>query len=70
MKEDGCNQNDCCFNTMIQGLLLNKDTVKAREIIDEMRENGFSADAATTAMAIDLLSSDDLDQTFANYFTS
>lgn len=55
---------------MIQGLLLNKDTVKAREIIDEMRENGFSADAATTAMAIDLLSSDDLDQTFANYFTS
>ncbi|KAF2298367.1 hypothetical protein GH714_023304 [Hevea brasiliensis] len=47
MEKSGCVPNGCCYNVIIQGFLWHKDVAKATQLIDEMVDKGFSADATT-----------------------
>ena len=58
MEVNGCLPNDCSYNVLIQGLLLNNDISTAAKILPEMVSKGFSADISTATMFVDLLSSD------------
>ncbi|XP_057988959.1 putative pentatricopeptide repeat-containing protein At1g12700, mitochondrial [Hevea brasiliensis] len=47
MEKSGCVPNGCCYNVIIQGFLRHEDVAKATQLIDEMVDKGFSADATT-----------------------
>jgi pentatricopeptide repeat protein len=53
----GCSLDDCTYNTIIQGLLQHNEMSKAMEYIQIMVDKGFSANAVTVIMLVDLLSS-------------
>ncbi|XVE84589.1 hypothetical protein DITRI_Ditri17bG0024700 [Diplodiscus trichospermus] len=56
MGDNGCLPNSCSFNVMIQGLLRNSYTSKAIQLLEEMVDKGFSVDASTAILFVDLIS--------------
>ncbi|XP_021602790.2 putative pentatricopeptide repeat-containing protein At1g12700, mitochondrial [Manihot esculenta] len=60
MEKVGCLPNNCCYNIIIQGFLKHEDLPKASELINEMVDKGFSADAATTELIVHLSLNNDL----------
>lgn len=48
MEDGGCLPDGCCYNVIIQGFLRHKELAKASQLIDEVVDKGFSADATTT----------------------
>uniref|UniRef100_A0A199UCK5 Pentacotripeptide-repeat region of PRORP domain-containing protein n=2 Tax=Manihot esculenta TaxID=3983 RepID=A0A199UCK5_MANES len=48
MEKGGCLPNNFSYNIIIQGFLKHEDLPKASELINEMVDKGFSADATTT----------------------
>ncbi|KAF2283099.1 hypothetical protein GH714_043422 [Hevea brasiliensis] len=48
IEEGGCLLDAYCYNVIIQGSLRHKDVPKALQLIDEMVDKGFFADATTT----------------------
>ncbi|KAJ6873299.1 hypothetical protein NC651_032237 [Populus alba x Populus x berolinensis] len=58
MEEDGCTPDKCAYNVIIQGFLQHKDPSMARQLVEEMVNRGFSADAATRALLNDLPTND------------
>ncbi|PQM34646.1 putative pentatricopeptide repeat-containing protein [Prunus yedoensis var. nudiflora] len=61
MDEKGCSTNDCTYNTIIRGLINNNEISKATVLIQQMVEKGFSADASTMELIVNLLSKDEVD---------
>jgi pentatricopeptide repeat protein len=49
MEEDGCPPNEWSYNVIIRGFLRHRDESRAVQLIVEMRDRGFVADAGTTA---------------------
>jgi pentatricopeptide repeat protein len=58
MEEDGCTPDKCAYNVIIQGFLQHKDPSMARQLVEEMVNRGFSADAATRALLNDFPTND------------
>uniref|UniRef100_A0A2N9EWU3 ABC transporter family G domain-containing protein n=1 Tax=Fagus sylvatica TaxID=28930 RepID=A0A2N9EWU3_FAGSY len=56
MDGNGCSPDDRTYNTIIQGLLQHNETSKAMELVKIMVDKGFSADATTVSLLVDLLS--------------
>ncbi|XVF35662.1 hypothetical protein REPUB_Repub18cG0165400 [Reevesia pubescens] len=56
MEEDDCFPNNISYNITIRGFLQSNDLSKAMKILHEMENKGFSADASTAIMVVDLLS--------------
>ena len=61
MEENGCSPNDFTYNTIIRGLIGNNEMSRAIQVFHEMVERGFSADASTTELLVDLLANGKLD---------
>ncbi|KAG6738019.1 hypothetical protein POTOM_059555 [Populus tomentosa] len=59
MEEDGCSPDEWSYNVIIRGFLQHKDASRVVQLIGEMRDKGFFADARTKALVMDLLSSDE-----------
>ncbi|XP_037496250.1 pentatricopeptide repeat-containing protein At1g62930, chloroplastic-like [Jatropha curcas] len=55
MEGNGCLPNSCSYNVIIQGCLRHKDSSMANQLIDEMVGKGFSADATTTELVMNLV---------------
>lgn len=65
MEGDGNAPNDCTYNTLIRAHLKDKDLAGSARLIEEMKRFGFSADASTFKMVVDmLLSSGEMDKSF------
>ncbi|CAN6860722.1 unnamed protein product [Brassica oleracea] len=64
MGDDGIAPNDCTFNTLIRAQLRGSDISTSIELIEEMKRCGFSADASTINIVMDMLSSGRLDRSF------
>ena len=60
--------NHFTYNAIIQGLLQHNERSKAIEYVQTMLDKGFSADATTATMFVDLLSADHPDKTVQEYF--
>ena len=60
---NGCLPNDRTYNTIIQGLLQHNETSRVMKYLHIMVEKGFSANATTATMFIDLLSTKQVDKT-------
>ncbi|KAL5712313.1 hypothetical protein ACHQM5_014500 [Ranunculus cassubicifolius] len=64
MGVDGVDPDDFTFNIMVQGFLAEKNDMyntMAMEVINTMKERGFSMNAETMSMLVDLLEDDGLD---------
>ncbi|CAL2264527.1 unnamed protein product [Prunus armeniaca] len=61
MEEKGCSPDGCTYNTIIRGFISNNETSRAMVLIQQMVGNGFSADASTTELIVQLLSRDKVD---------
>ncbi|KAL0884873.1 hypothetical protein Bca101_008854 [Brassica carinata] len=48
--------NDCTYNILIQAHLRDGDLAASAKLIEEMKRCGFSADASTVKMVMDMLS--------------
>jgi len=59
MEEDGYSPDEWSYNVIIRGFLQHKDASRAVQLIGEMRDKGFLADAHTKALVMDLLSNDE-----------
>lgn len=59
--ERGCSADGVTYNTFIRGLLNNNEILRATTLIQEMGERGFSVDASTTELIVELLSKDTVD---------
>jgi pentatricopeptide repeat protein len=64
MEEKGRSPDGWTYNIIIRGFINNKETSWAMGLIQEMVERGFSADASTMKLIIDLLSKDKVDPAF------
>ena len=65
MKEDGYEPNYCTYNTIIRAHLRDGgDLATSVELIEEMNRCGFSADASTIKMVMDMLVDGRLDKSF------
>ncbi|CAF2050912.1 BnaA09g46030D [Brassica napus] len=64
MEEDGIVPNVCTYNTLIRAHLSGGDISNSVELIEEMKRCGFSADASTIKMVMDMLSDGRLDKSF------
>ena len=62
MDGNGCSPNDRTYNTIVQGLLQHNETLKAMKLVKIIVDKGFSANASTTSMLIDLLSANSGDK--------
>ena len=62
MDENGCSPDGCTYNTITQGLLQNKEVLRAIQLLQEMLARGFSADVSTTTLLVEMLCDDKLDQ--------
>lgn len=63
MKAKDCLPNDITYNTLIRGYFQNEKYDEVCVLIDDMRVHGFSADASTSAMLLNLLESKEQDST-------
>lgn len=61
MEENRCSPNDFTYNTIIRGLIGNNEMSRAIQVFHEMVERGFSADASTAELLVDLLVDGKLD---------
>jgi pentatricopeptide repeat protein len=61
MEEKGCSPDGWIYNTIIRGFINNNEASRAMGLIQEMVERGFSADASTMELIVDLLSQDRVD---------
>ncbi|CAI0428754.1 unnamed protein product [Linum tenue] len=61
MEGDSCLPNSCSYNVIIHGFLRHKDPLEAIDLIHEMVSEGFSADATTMSLLIELLPKNQLD---------
>ncbi|KAB1225457.1 Protein Rf1, mitochondrial [Morella rubra] len=68
MDKNGCPPNHFTYNAIIQGLLQHNEISKATEYLQTMVDKGFSADATTATMFVNLLSADQPDKTVQEYF--
>ena len=59
MEEDGYSPDEWSYKVIIRGFLQHKDASRAVQLIGEMRDRGFFADAHTKALMVDLLSNDE-----------
>ena len=66
MGEDGIAPDDCTYNILIRAHLRGGELTASAELIAEMKSCGFSADASTVKMVMDMLSSGELDKSFLN----
>ena len=64
MEEDGIAPNDCTYNTIIRAHLLGGDLATSAKLMEEMKSCGFSSDASTVEMVMDMLSDGRLDKSF------
>jgi pentatricopeptide repeat protein len=48
MEGDGCPPDEFSYNVIIRGFLQHKDESRAAQLIGEMRDRGFVAEAGTT----------------------
>ncbi|WZZ11195.1 hypothetical protein YC2023_097116 [Brassica napus] len=55
-EEDGTAPSECTYNTLIRAHLGGSGVATSVELIEEMKRCGFSADASTMKMVIDMLS--------------
>ncbi|XWS58963.1 hypothetical protein CRYUN_Cryun08bG0079300 [Craigia yunnanensis] len=62
MEEDDCLPNNISYNITIRGFLQSNDRSRAMKILHEMVKQGFSADACTAIMLVDLLSINEEDE--------
>ena len=62
MDGSGCSPDDRTYNTIIQGLLQHNETSKAMKYLEIMVNKGFSANATTASMLVDLLSANSADK--------
>jgi pentatricopeptide repeat protein len=58
MERDGCPPDGWCYNVIVRGFLRNNDASGAKQLLQEMFDRGFSADAHTRTLMGDLLSND------------
>ncbi|CAN1184495.1 Pentatricopeptide repeat-containing protein At1g63150 [Linum perenne] len=61
MERSICLLNSCSYNVIIHGFLRHKDPLEAVSLIQEMVSKGFSADATTLSLLIELLPKNQLD---------
>ena len=64
MEEDGIAPDSGPYNTLIRAHLRDGDVSISVELIEEMKRCGFSADASTVKMVMDMLSDGRLDRSF------
>ena len=62
MDSNGCSPDHHTYNTLIQGLLQYRETSKAIKYLKMMVDKGFSANATTAALFIDLLLSNQVNE--------
>ncbi|XP_022546089.1 pentatricopeptide repeat-containing protein At3g22470, mitochondrial [Brassica rapa] len=63
-EEDGTAPSECTYNTLIRAHLGGSGVATSVELIEEMKRCGFSADASTMKMVIDMLSDGRLNKSF------
>ncbi|CAI0629320.1 unnamed protein product [Linum tenue] len=61
MEGDGCLPDGGSYNVIIHGFLRHKDPLEAMDLIHEMVSKGFSADARTMTLLIELVPKNQLD---------
>ncbi|CAI0554738.1 unnamed protein product [Linum tenue] len=59
--EDSCVPDNCSYNVIIHGFLRHKDPLEAMDLILEMVSKGFSADATTMSLLLEMLPKNQLD---------
>ena len=64
LEEDGIAPDSGPHNTLIRAHLRDGDLATSAELIEEMKRCGFSADASTVKMVMDMLSDGRLDRSF------
>ncbi|KAK2973887.1 hypothetical protein RJ640_013941 [Escallonia rubra] len=55
MEENRCIPNDFTYNTIVKGFLKRERYREATTLLDEMLARGFTADATTSEIVVDLL---------------
>jgi len=70
MEEDSYSPDEWSYNVIIGGFLQHKDASRAVQLIGEMRDKGFLADAHTEALVMDLLSNDENLENSSNHLLS
>ncbi|GLT72722.1 hypothetical protein SLA2020_446300 [Shorea laevis] len=68
MDENGCSPDHFTYNTIIQGFLQHNETSWAVKYLQMMVDKGFSANATIATILIDLLSTNQADQTLQDFF--
>ena len=61
MEESGCPPDNCTYNIMIRGFIVNHELSRGVEYANEMVARGFSADASTAKLFLHLISNGELD---------
>ena len=62
MDSNGCSPDHHTYNTLIQGFLQHRETSKAIKYLKMMVDKGFSANATTATLFIDLLLSNQVNE--------
>jgi len=68
MEENGCLPNHVTYNTIIQGFLQHNEISWAVKYIKMMVDKGFSANATTVTILINLLCTNQTDKTLQDFF--
>jgi pentatricopeptide repeat protein len=68
MEENSCSPNHFTYNTIIQGFLQHNETSWIVKYIKMMVDKGFSANATTETILINLLSTNHADKTLQEFF--
>jgi pentatricopeptide repeat protein len=68
MEEIGCSPDHFTYNTIIQGFFQHNDTSCVVKYIKIMVDKGFSANATTATILINLLSTNQADKTLQEFF--
>ena len=67
MEGNGCSPNDRTYNRIIQGLLQHSKTSKATKYLQIMVDKGFSANATTASMLVDMVSPNQVDKNILEF---
>jgi pentatricopeptide repeat protein len=68
MEENSCSPNHVTYNTIIQGFLHHNETSWVVKYIQMMVDKGFSANANTATILMDLLTTNQADKTLQDFF--
>jgi len=68
MEKNGCSPDHFSYNTIIQGFLQHNETSLVVKYIKMMVDKGFSANATTATILINLLSTNQADKTLQDFF--